>query len=88
MTEPTQQEETTRKSQWNNPKTGAIIGFTGGLWIGFLGRLTWAEETVAWSELALYALGAAVIFCALGWCFPRVVSIALYPFSLFGFGGS
>lgn len=78
----TDAEESIKKKR----KTAVLVGFVGGLWIGLLGRLLLAQEGVAWSELGLYAMGGALLFAALGWRFPRVITLLLYPFSLFGIG--
>ena len=66
----------------------AIIGFFGGIWVGLLGRLIFGAMPVSFSEVGLYALGVAMVCCLLGIVFPKIVSVLLFPFSIFGIGGS
>ena len=61
-----------------------FIGIFGGFWIGFLGRLMLVPMPVDFVDLGLWAIGGMITGAVLGVIFPRAVSVALFPFSIFG----
>lgn len=61
-----------------------FIGIFGGFWIGFLGRLMLVPMPVDFVDLGLWAIGGMIAGAVLGVIFPRAVSVALFPFSIFG----
>ena len=74
---------------WNRPITAkdrsraATIGLFGGFWVGIIGRLALRYEG-SLMELLAFGGGAAVAGMLLGIAFPKVVTVVLFPFSVFG----
>ena len=77
---------------WHRPmrtrdRVGAFfIGGFGGLWVGLIGRLVFGPTPVSLSVLAYWVVGGAFACALLGILFPRVVTMVLYPFAMFGGG--
>ena len=77
---------------WQAPITsrdrvlGAFVGGIAGFWIGALGRIALGATPVSFGEVAVYALAAATCCAAIGVVFPKPVTIALFPLSIFGGG--
>lgn len=65
-----------------------IIGVIGGFWLGLIVRLAFGPMPVSFHVLGYWIAGGMVVGGVLGAFFPRVVSIALYPFTLLGFGSN
>ena len=65
---------------------GAVIGAMACFWIVALGRLAVSAPPTALGQLALWALGGAVIGTAFGARYPRLATCLLLPFSTFGAG--
>jgi hypothetical protein len=68
--------------------TGVMVGAFAGLWIGALGRMIVAQDAVGIGELGLFALGGAIVFAAIGWRFPKAVTVLLFPFAVSGISPS
>jgi hypothetical protein len=77
---------------WNAPVrrrdrlAGAVIGAMACFWIVALGRLAVSAPPTALGQLALWALGGAVIGTAFGARYTRLATCLLLPFSTFGAG--
>jgi len=75
---------------WNSPirkrdrLAGAVIGATAYFWIVGLGRLAFSSPPTSLGQLALWALGGAVIGAAFGARYPRLATCLLLPFSTIG----
>ena len=65
-----------------------VIGVLGGFWLFLLLRGFFGVMPVSFSVLGYWALSGAVICGLLGYKFPRVVTIVLFPFSVCGIGGT
>jgi len=82
------------KEWWHRPIQkkdrilAAVIGGIGGFWIGVLGRISFGSMPVAITTLGYWAIGAIVIGVILGVLFPKPITVVLFPFSIFGIGGS
>ena len=78
---------------WRAPLTpkdrvmGAIVGATGCLWIGVLGRLALGPTPVSLVVIGWWALGSIAVGVALGVAFPKATTCVCFPFSTFGIGG-
>lgn len=76
---------------WNRPikakdrSRAATIGLFGGFWVGIIVKLVVSSEGSIMDLLA-FGGGAAVVGMILGIAFPKVVTVVLFPFSVFGFG--
>ncbi|MUV14558.1 hypothetical protein [Noviluteimonas gilva] len=64
--------------------TGLIIGGAGGFWIGLLGRIALGATPVGFAEVVLWGLGAMICCAILGYAFPKLMSVVLFPISIFG----
>ena len=79
---------------WNRPVTyatrakGALIGSVGGFWIFLLGRLMFGPMPISLTVLGYWIIAGIITGIILGIIFPRIISLALYPFTLLGIGGS
>jgi hypothetical protein len=77
---------------WHRPirtrdRVGAFfIGGFGGFWVGLLGRLMFGPLPVELGILGYWAVAGAIACAILGAVFPRVATVVLYPFSMFGLG--
>lgn len=77
---------------WQSPVTikdrvaGALVGGFGGFWIGVLGRIAIGATPVSLGEVVVCALAAATCCAAIGFVFPKPVTIAFFPLSIFGGG--
>ena len=65
---------------------GAFVGGIGGFWIGALGRIALGATPVSLGEVVAWALAAAICCAVIGVAFPKPVTVALFPFSIFGGG--
>ena len=65
-----------------------IIGAIGGFWLGLITRLAFGPMPVSFEVLGYWMLGGVIVGTLLGGFFPRIVSIALYPFTFLGFFSS
>lgn len=65
-----------------------IVGVIGGFWLGLIIRLAFGSMPVSFQVLGYWIIGGMIVGGILGILFPRIISIALYPFTLIGFGSS
>jgi hypothetical protein len=65
-----------------------IIGLIGGFWLGLIVRLSFGPMPVSFQVLGYWIIGGMIVGGVLGYLFPRVVSIILYPFTLLGIGSN
>lgn len=76
---------------WHSPirrrdrLTGAMIGALAFFWIAGLGRLAFAPSP-ALGQLALWALGGALLGALFGARYPRLITCLLFPFATIGTG--
>lgn len=61
-----------------------LIGIIGGFWIALLLRLGLGPMPVSFQVLSYWAVGGVFAGGVVGWVFPRIVTIALYPFTFLG----
>lgn len=61
-----------------------LIGGLGGFWIGVLGRIALGTIQVSLGEVAAWGLAVAICCAAAGFAYPKLVTIILFPFSIFG----
>ena len=82
------------KAWWNKPLkpkdrlTAILIGAMGFFWVGIIGLFVFGPTPVSFSTLGYWAVGSIIIGVILGALFPKLVTIILFPFSLFSIGGS
>ena len=60
-----------------------LIGGIGGFWIGALGRIALGTTPVSLGEVAAWGLAVATCCAVAGFAFPKIVTIVLFPFSIF-----
>lgn len=77
---------------WHKPvskkdrKKAAAVGFFGGFWLTLILFLFLAKGTTGLLILLCWMLAGAVFSAVLGFVFPKIVLIVLYPFSMFNVG--
>ena len=82
------------KEWWDRPlqskdRVAAVfIGALGAFWVGTLGRLILGPMPVAMNTLVYWAIASIIVGVILGLLFPKPVTVVLFPFSMFGIGGS
>jgi len=66
--------------------TGAVVGAFAGFWLGALGRIVVGASPVSGSVVLAWGVAGAALVAVLGIAFPKLVSVALFPFATFGPG--
>lgn len=85
-----QRRNRTFREWWRAPATSrergsaVLIGGLGGFWVGVLGRIALGTTPVSLGEVAAWGLAVAICCTVAGFAFPKLVTIVLFPLSIFG----
>ena len=80
------------RTWWRAPITrrdrvnGFGVGLFAGFWIGFLGRIMVGASTASLGTILAWGLAGAIVVGLVGSVFPKLVTVALFPFAVIGTG--